>query len=89
MLGAPELNAVLQVGSHKSRAGGENHLRRPAGHASFDAAQNTVSFLGCKHTLLGHIELLVNQHPQVLLGRAALFLSFLLSSLLSFLTPRI
>ncbi|KAK4821027.1 hypothetical protein QYF61_012113 [Mycteria americana] len=30
-----------------------------------------VGFLGCKHTLPGHVELLINQHPQVLL-RAAL-----------------
>ncbi|KAK4822002.1 hypothetical protein QYF61_006616 [Mycteria americana] len=45
MLGAPELNAVLQ---------------------------DTVGFLGCKHTLLAHVELLINQHPQMLLLRAAL-----------------
>ena len=31
-----------------------------------------IGFLGCKHTLLAHVELLVNQHPQVLLLRAAL-----------------
>ena len=29
-----------------------------------------VVFLGCESTLLGHADLLVNQHPQVLLGRA-------------------
>ncbi|KAK4832092.1 hypothetical protein QYF61_020707 [Mycteria americana] len=72
MLGAPELNAVLRVGSHESGVEGENHLPRPAGPASFDAAQDTVGFLGCKHTLPGHVELLINQHPQVLLLRAAL-----------------
>ncbi|KAK4824932.1 hypothetical protein QYF61_021552 [Mycteria americana] len=31
-----------------------------------------VGFLGCKRTLAGHVELLINQHPQVLLLRAAL-----------------
>jgi len=31
-----------------------------------------VGFLGCKCTLLGHIEFLINQHPQVLLLRADL-----------------
>ncbi|KAK4822675.1 hypothetical protein QYF61_019042 [Mycteria americana] len=72
MLGTPEPNAVLQVGSHESRVEGENHLPRPAGHASFDAAQDTVGLLGCKHTLPGHVELLINQHPWVLLLRAAL-----------------
>ncbi|KAK4818827.1 hypothetical protein QYF61_019864 [Mycteria americana] len=72
MLGAPELKAVLQVGSHESGAEGENHLPRPADHASFDAAQDTVGFLGCERTLLGLVELLINQHPQVLLLRAAL-----------------
>ena len=57
MLGAPELNAILQVGSHKSRVEGENHLPQPAGHTSFHAAQDTVGFLGCKRTLPGHVEL--------------------------------
>ncbi|XP_014803059.1 PREDICTED: complex III assembly factor LYRM7 isoform X1 [Calidris pugnax] len=45
MLG-PELDAVPQVGYHDSRGEGENHLPRPAGHAS-DAAQDTIGLLGC------------------------------------------
>jgi len=49
MLGAPELDAGLQVGSHQSGAEGQNHLPRPAGHTSFDAAQDTVGLLGCEH----------------------------------------
>ncbi|KAK4827094.1 hypothetical protein QYF61_014196 [Mycteria americana] len=72
VLRAPELDAVLQVGSHQSRAEGQNHLPRPAGHAAFDAAQDTVGFLGCECTLLGHIQLFIHQYPQVLLHRAAL-----------------
>ena len=72
MLGFSELNTVLQVGSHESGVEGKNQLPRPAGHASFDAAQDMIGFLGCECTLPGHVELLANQHPQVLLLRAAL-----------------
>ncbi|KAK4826362.1 hypothetical protein QYF61_007956, partial [Mycteria americana] len=72
VLRAPELDAVLQVGSHQSRVEGQNHLPRPAGHASFPAAQDTVGFLGCKRTLLAHVQLVTHQYPQVLLHRASL-----------------
>ncbi|KAK4827937.1 hypothetical protein QYF61_022552 [Mycteria americana] len=51
VLRTPELDAVLQVGSHQSRVEGQNRLPRPAGHASFDAAQDMVGFLGCERTL--------------------------------------
>jgi len=73
VLRAPELDAGLWVGSHQSRAEGQNPLPRPAGHAAGDAAHDTVGFQGCKCTVQGHVELLVNQHPQVLLLRAALY----------------
>ncbi|KAK4830883.1 hypothetical protein QYF61_013812 [Mycteria americana] len=72
VLRTPELDAVLQVGSHQSRVEGQNHLPRPAGHASFDAAQDTVGLLGCKRTLLAHVQLSIHQYPQVPLPRAAL-----------------
>jgi len=72
VLRAPELDTGLQMGSHKSGVKGQNHLPRPAGHASLDAAQDRVGLLGCERTLLDHIDLLVNQHPQVLLLRATL-----------------
>ncbi|KAK4821583.1 hypothetical protein QYF61_024442 [Mycteria americana] len=72
VLRAPELDAVLQVRSHQSRAEGQNPLPRPAGHAAFDAAQDMVCFLGCKCTLLAHVQLFIHQYPQVLLCRAAL-----------------
>ncbi|GAB0180669.1 cAMP-dependent protein kinase inhibitor alpha [Grus japonensis] len=68
----PELDVVLQVGSHESRIEGQNHLPRPAGHASFHAAQDTIGFLGCKCTLPAHVQLFVYQYPYVLLCRAAL-----------------
>jgi len=54
------------VGSQESGAEGQNPLLQPAGHTSVDAAQDMVGLLGCEHTLLGHIELLINQHTQVL-----------------------
>jgi len=43
VLRAPELDAVLQVGSHQSRAEGQNHLPCPAGHASLDAVQDVIA----------------------------------------------
>ena len=69
---APELDTALQVRSHQSRVEGQNYLPRPVVHASLDAVQDTVGFLGCERTLLGHVELLIHQYPQVLLLRAAL-----------------
>jgi len=36
VLRAPELDAGLQVGSHQSRAEGQNPLPQPAGHAAID-----------------------------------------------------
>ncbi|KAK4833105.1 LOW QUALITY PROTEIN: hypothetical protein QYF61_027771 [Mycteria americana] len=72
VLRAPELDAVLQVRSHQSRVEGQNHLPQPAGHAALDAAQDMVGLLGCKRTLLAHVQLFIHQCPQVLLCRAAL-----------------
>jgi len=34
----PYMDAGLPVGSHQSRAEGQNPLPQPAGHAAFDAA---------------------------------------------------
>jgi len=64
MLGAPELDAVLQVVSHESGVKGQNHLPRPAVQASPDAAQDTVGLLGCKRRLSAHVELLIHHYPQ-------------------------
>ena len=46
VLRAPELEAGFQVRSHQSRVEQQNHLPWPAGHASLDAAQDTVGLLG-------------------------------------------
>jgi len=51
---------------HKGRVEGEDRLPLSDGPPSLDAAQDTLGFLGCKRTLLAHIELLVHQNPQVL-----------------------
>ncbi|KAK4829013.1 hypothetical protein QYF61_001769 [Mycteria americana] len=72
VLRTPELDAVLQVGSHQSGAERQNHIPRPAGHTSFDAAQDMVGLLGCECTLSAHVQLFIHQYPQVLLCRAAL-----------------
>jgi len=60
------------MGSHQSRVEGQNPLPQPAGHASFDAAQDTVSLLGCECTLSAHVKLFICQYTQVLLFKAAL-----------------
>ncbi|KAK4816734.1 hypothetical protein QYF61_022286 [Mycteria americana] len=72
VLRGPELDAVLQVRSHQRRVEGQNHLPRPAGCPSLDAAQDTVGFLGCERTLPAHVQLFIHQYPQILLHRAAL-----------------
>jgi len=66
VLGAPGLDAILQMWPHRDRIEGGNHLPVPAGYASFDAAQGTVGHPGCKHMLLSHIQLFIHWHPHVL-----------------------
>jgi len=66
------MDAGLQVGSQKRGAEGQNHLLSPAGHASLDAAQDTVGLLGCKRTFSPPVQLFIHQYPWVLLKRAAL-----------------
>ena len=72
VLRTPHLDAVLQVRPHQHRAEGEDHLHQPVAHASFDAAQDTVGFLGCEGTLLAHVQLAIHQNPQVFFSRAVL-----------------
>ena len=71
ILGDLELNAIFQMGSHKSRVEGNNHLPQLAGHASYNTAQDMVDFLGCKHTLMTQVEFFIIQQPQVLIPEAA------------------
>ncbi|KAK4827917.1 hypothetical protein QYF61_022365, partial [Mycteria americana] len=58
----PKLNTVFE---------GDNHFPSPAGHTISDTSQDAVGFLGHLGTLLAHIQLAVNQNPQVLLCQAA------------------
>ena len=57
--------------TEQSRAEGQDHLPHSAGHASFNAAQDLIGFLGCEDTLLAHIQLATHRYPQVLFGRVA------------------
>jgi len=72
VLRIPHLGTVLQVCPHQCRIEVQDHLPRPAAHASLDAAQDKVGFLGCESTLLAHVQFAIHQYPQVLFGRAAL-----------------
>ena len=72
VLRTPHLDTVLQVRPQQGTAEGQDHLPRPAVHASFGAAQGMVGFLGCEGTLLAHVQLAIHKYPQVFLGRAVL-----------------
>jgi len=72
VLRAPELNALLQVGSHQSGVEWQNHFPWPAGHPALDAAQYVFGFLDCKCTFSAHVQLFNPHYSQVLLGTAVL-----------------
>jgi len=59
-----DMNTVAQVRPHKGRVERNNHFPHALGNPSFNAAQDTV--LGCKYTLLAHVQLFVHQDPQIL-----------------------
>lgn len=82
MLVAPEMNTALQMGCHEGKTEGENPFPCPAGHAAFDGAQGIAGFLCCGFTLLSYVGLLIHQHPQFFLLRAA-FNSFLAQPVLA------
>jgi len=69
LLETPDLNAVLQRGTHKVRIEGDNHLS--ASLFYIKAAQDTIGHPGCKSTLLTHVQLFIHENPQILLCRAA------------------
>lgn len=69
VLGSPGLKAVFQMRSHEGRVEGGNPLPLPAGHHSFDEAQDMVGLSSCKHMLTAHIQLSIHQNPQILLLR--------------------
>ncbi|KAK4829474.1 hypothetical protein QYF61_004764 [Mycteria americana] len=67
------LNVSLVVGGPKLNTGfeGHDHFPTPAGHTISDTIQDAIGFLGHLGTLLAHIQVAVNQHPQVLFCLAA------------------
>lgn len=67
MLGDPELDEALQGNVSQK----QSHLPWPPGRAHFGAAQDTVGLLGCKSTLLIHIELFLQKYPKIFLPTAA------------------
>lgn len=54
VLRIPELDAALQVGSHKGREDSENYLTQP---------DDQVYFETC-HALLSHVDCFIHKHPQ-------------------------
>ncbi|KAK4823633.1 LOW QUALITY PROTEIN: hypothetical protein QYF61_004366 [Mycteria americana] len=62
----PKLNTVFEVWPHQCRVQGDNHSPCPAGHTISDASQDAIGLLGHLGTLLAHIQLAIDQHPQVL-----------------------
>ncbi|KAK4828634.1 hypothetical protein QYF61_000282 [Mycteria americana] len=67
----PKLNTVFEVQPHQCPVQGHDHFPTPAGHTISDTSQDAVGLLGHLGTLPAHIQLAVNQHPQVLFRRAA------------------
>jgi len=57
VLGAPGVDTVLQMGSHKGRVEGDNHNPLPccAGHPSQDAAQDTVGLPCLAYIIFQHL----------------------------------
>ncbi|KAK4822061.1 hypothetical protein QYF61_008870 [Mycteria americana] len=66
----PKLNTVFELWPHQHRVQGHNDFPSPAGHAISDTSQDAIGLLGHLGTLLAHIQLAVDQHPQVLFRRA-------------------
>mgnify|MGYP001859128896 FL=1 len=67
----PKLNAVFVVLPHQESSTGGQSLPNTAGHTISDTSQDAVSLLGHLSTLLIHIQLAVDQHPQVLFCQGA------------------
>jgi len=67
----PKLNTVLEVQPHQFRVQADDHLPTPAGHTIPGTSQDAIDLLGHLGTLLAHVQLSVNQHPQVVFNGAA------------------
>ncbi|KAJ7405825.1 hypothetical protein BTVI_67559 [Pitangus sulphuratus] len=62
----PELDTVLNVSPHQCQVQRDNHFSGPAGHTISDTGQDAIGLLGHLVTLLAHVQMAVDQHPQVL-----------------------
>ncbi|KAK4816001.1 hypothetical protein QYF61_010869 [Mycteria americana] len=67
----PKLNTVFELWPHQCRVQGDNHFPSPAGHTISDTSHDAIGLLGPLGTLLAHIQLAVDQHPQALFHQAA------------------
>ncbi|KAK4809955.1 hypothetical protein QYF61_002912 [Mycteria americana] len=68
----PKLNTEFEVRPHQCQVQGDDHFPSPAGHTISDTSQDAIGFLGRLGTLLAHIQVAADQHPQVLFRQAAL-----------------
>ncbi|NXJ70672.1 ARMC4 protein, partial [Rostratula benghalensis] len=66
------LFTVLEVGRHQRQVEGHDHLLNLTHHAVPDTDQEAVGLLGHLVTLLAHVQLTVDQDPQVLFCQEAL-----------------
>jgi len=61
----PKLNAVLEVQAQQGWVQSGDHCLAPAGNTISDTSQDAIGLLGHQGTLLAHVQLSVNEHPQV------------------------
>ncbi|KAK4821599.1 LOW QUALITY PROTEIN: hypothetical protein QYF61_025176 [Mycteria americana] len=71
VVGGPKLNTVFEVRPYQCQAQRDSPFPSPACHAIPDTSQDAIGLLGYLGTLLAHIQLAVDQHPQVLFCQAA------------------
>ena len=72
VLGTSDLDAVFQISLYKGKVERDCHLPCSVGYHSFDAAQDTADFLGCKYIPLAHVNTFIYQDPEARLRRVAL-----------------
>ncbi|XP_037986597.1 uncharacterized protein LOC119698592 isoform X2 [Motacilla alba alba] len=64
VLGTPEVDAALQVGSHQGRETESPPTPSPPALTAFDATHDMFGFLGLKGTGLGHVQALIHCTPK-------------------------
>ncbi|KAK4820465.1 LOW QUALITY PROTEIN: hypothetical protein QYF61_027747 [Mycteria americana] len=67
----PKPKTAFEVRPHQCQVQGDHRFPTPAGHTIFDTSQDAIGFFGHLGTLPAHIQLAVDQHPQVLFHQAA------------------